>query len=321
MSDKREFVMLMHTLKKDWGLAKLKGGWFVSEKFDGQRCFWDGGVTRGMYKDDVPWANVQKDERYKERQVATGLWSRYGNVLHAPGWWLDELPETMLDGELWTGHNTFQHCRSTVSRLPGDDDTWSDVVYKVFDVPSEMMFCLEGRINNPNWKQFVFPGAAARRLIGRTPVYTAEDAYMELVKLSLSSKSAVVQPVGQWPLDVEPWDMLAAAPEHIEGYILRKMDDIWTPYRSRNCLKVVAEEKGRCKVTGYVEGKGQHEGALGAVWCTGVGEFPDRFKVNIRGDRWRDEVHWPIGMEFGFRYMSVTEDGKPRNPRMERRDR
>ena len=33
-------------------------GWFVSEKLDGTRCFWDGGLTRGLPTEQVPWASI-----------------------------------------------------------------------------------------------------------------------------------------------------------------------------------------------------------------------------------------------------------------------
>jgi len=97
----REFVMLAQV----YNPSKHKiGGWFVSTKYDGQRCIWDGGASRGIPKIEVPWANNKKDERYLERPIATGLWSRYGNVIHAPDWFLDGLPTGMLlDGELWSG--------------------------------------------------------------------------------------------------------------------------------------------------------------------------------------------------------------------------
>jgi ATP-dependent DNA ligase len=39
---KREFLMLAH---KHEGQNIL--GWLYSEKLDGMRCFWDGGITRG----------------------------------------------------------------------------------------------------------------------------------------------------------------------------------------------------------------------------------------------------------------------------------
>ena len=41
----REFVQLAQVYDpKKHGIA----GWFVSEKLDGMRCLWDGGITRGL---------------------------------------------------------------------------------------------------------------------------------------------------------------------------------------------------------------------------------------------------------------------------------
>ena len=89
---KREFLMLAHThnpTKEDIG------GWFYSEKLDGMRAFWDGGVSSGLPKAQVPWANTDKDERLTKEEIATGLWSRYGNVIHAPENCTQELPRNI----------------------------------------------------------------------------------------------------------------------------------------------------------------------------------------------------------------------------------
>ena len=91
-------------------------GWFVSEKLDGTRCFWDGGLTRGLPTEQVPWASIidpkTGEKKAKIKPVATGLWSRYGNPIMAPDWWLNQLPACPLDGELWAGRGKFQLCRS-----------------------------------------------------------------------------------------------------------------------------------------------------------------------------------------------------------------
>jgi hypothetical protein len=71
-------------------------GWFVSEKLDGTRCFWDGGISRGLPTEQVPWASIidpkTGQKKTKIKPVATGLWSRYGNPIMAPDWWLNQLP-------------------------------------------------------------------------------------------------------------------------------------------------------------------------------------------------------------------------------------
>jgi hypothetical protein len=53
---------------------------FVSEKYDGFRAWWDGGVSRGLPITAVPWANKNKKDRLLREPVSTGLWSFYGNV-------------------------------------------------------------------------------------------------------------------------------------------------------------------------------------------------------------------------------------------------
>jgi ATP-dependent DNA ligase len=130
---KYEYLMKAHTLD----LAKDNiGGYFWSEKLDGTRCFWDGGISRGILTSEVPYANTVKDGRYVEEPIATGLWSLSGKPIQAPDWFLDKLPElTMLDGELWAGNGRFQEVRKVVSGLPGRSG-WENIKYMVFDLPS-----------------------------------------------------------------------------------------------------------------------------------------------------------------------------------------
>ena len=53
--------------------------YLVSEKFDGVRAFWDG----------------------------KNLWSRGGENISAPSWFLQDFPNNIkLDGELWLGRNS-----------------------------------------------------------------------------------------------------------------------------------------------------------------------------------------------------------------------
>lgn len=51
---KRNFLMLAHTFKPG---KHFPGGMFLSEKLDGIRCYWDGGISRGIPKANVPYAN------------------------------------------------------------------------------------------------------------------------------------------------------------------------------------------------------------------------------------------------------------------------
>jgi DNA ligase-1 len=82
-------------------------GWWLSEKLDGVRAYWDG----------------------------TQLLSRLGNRFHPPPWFIESLPKaTPLDGELWGGRKLFQRTVGIVKRQD-QSPLWKDLLYVVFDAP------------------------------------------------------------------------------------------------------------------------------------------------------------------------------------------
>jgi len=93
-------------LAQSWDNFVDPTGWWLSEKLDGVRAFWDG----------------------------TQFWSRLGNVFHAPDWFIAGLPKVPLDGELWLGRKQFQRAVSIVRRQDKSDH-WKDIRYVVFDAP------------------------------------------------------------------------------------------------------------------------------------------------------------------------------------------
>jgi DNA ligase-1 len=82
-------------------------GWWMSEKLDGVRAWWDG------------------------KQFL----SRQGNVFHAPDWFVAGLPNVPLDGELWLDRKAFQRTVSIVRRQDKSDH-WREIKYLLFDAPS-----------------------------------------------------------------------------------------------------------------------------------------------------------------------------------------
>ena len=83
--------------------------YWVSEKFDGVRGFWDG----------------QK------------LLTRGGLLINAPAWFTANWPKTPMDGELWAGRGQFQKAVSTVRQQTPDDAAWRGIKFMVFDLPGE----------------------------------------------------------------------------------------------------------------------------------------------------------------------------------------
>jgi DNA ligase-1 len=86
--------------------APLADYW-VSEKLDGVRAYWDG-----------------------ER-----LWSRRGNPFQAPGWFVSDFPPQPLDGELWLGRGHFAQLSGIVRTVRPVDADWRSVRFMVFDLP------------------------------------------------------------------------------------------------------------------------------------------------------------------------------------------
>ena len=85
-----ERVMLANNYKN-----QNVSGWFVCEKLDGMRAFWEPS-SRGKRKGEIYYSH-----HTREYDICTGLWSRYGNIIFAPNWWLYRLPLVRcLDGEL-----------------------------------------------------------------------------------------------------------------------------------------------------------------------------------------------------------------------------
>ena len=334
----REFVMLA----KPFDSLKHKvAGWLVSEKFDGQRAIWDGGVTRGKPKKDVPWANTLKDERYVDEQISTGLWSRYGNVIHAPDWWLDSLPNCLLDGELYMERGAFQETRKIVSRLSGGEG-WKNIRFLVIDIPQRIALFQSGRINNPQFKK-VIHASECLKLFQGVPAGTF------LMKDQVERINQTRLPPIEAEAREKMYDMLNdVVSAGGEGLILRQFDRIWAPKRVPYLLKVKPMHDAEATVVGYVWGKGKHAGRMGAMivqWEDKVFELGTGFTDDERemynkssdlvghhyckgdetlpgtkaNDAWSAYM-FERGTSVTFRYVSLTDDGVPREARYWRCD-
>jgi len=250
------------------------GGWFLSEKIDGQRAFWDGGISRNLPKTQVPWANNIGDARYKEAEVCTGLWTRLGNVIHAPSWWLDKLPPIMLDGELWhgvRGHGELQNVRKIVAGLkPGLK--WSTIKYHVFDMPSPRAVFRDGRLNSPNFKK-IFKDISDWEhgndiLLAYDPhgLTRFEEAVKEM-EARLTGDVAIYHPQTRLPfqtskaLEIIEQRLMGVCLLGGEGLMLRKPESYWQPKRNDTILKVKKFDDAEGTVIGYVTGRKTDKGS------------------------------------------------------------
>lgn len=81
--------------------------YWVSEKYDGFRAYWDG----------------------------KQLISRQGNVFAAPAWFTEDFPSLPMDGELWAGRQQFEVVASVV-RQKQPHQGWREIRFMVFDLPT-----------------------------------------------------------------------------------------------------------------------------------------------------------------------------------------
>ncbi|NKF24010.1 DNA ligase [Solimonas marina] len=83
--------------------------YWVSEKYDGVRGYWDGHQ----------------------------LWTRGGTPLHPPPWFTAGWPARALDGEIWGGRQRFAFTSAVIRRDAPDDPGWRQLHLMVFDLPAE----------------------------------------------------------------------------------------------------------------------------------------------------------------------------------------
>jgi DNA ligase-1 len=132
--------------------------YWVSEKLDGVRAYWDG----------------------------KQLISRGGNVIAAPDWFVADFPKQKLDGELWLGRNKFAETLSIVSKHQAIDAHWPQIRYYIFELPdaegtfTERIEAMQRLVQQQN-----------SRYLTLVPQFRIADNAVLLAKLSeLESKGA-----------------------------------------------------------------------------------------------------------------------------------
>ncbi len=237
-----------------WTPAVDPSGWWMSEKYDGVRGFWDG------------------------KKLST----RNGNAIHAPDYFLAELPAGIaLDGELWMGRGKFEETSSTVlSDKP--DERWKKVRFMVFDAPQ-----------------------AAGTFEERT----------KFVASTLPAKNEFVKPVIQERCKNSAH--LIAERDRIvglggEGLMLRKPESEYEAGRSPTLLKVKPADDAEATVIAHVPGKGKYEGKLGSLRVRT--EDGREFSIGAGLTDAHRGTPPPIGTVITYRHRGLTAKGLPRFP-------
>ena len=227
--------------------------YWVSEKLDGVRARWDG----------------------------AGLYSRRGNRLHAPPWFVEGFPAEPLDGELWLGRGAFEKLSGTVRRAVPDDDAWRGVRFMVFDLPAHPAD-FDGRLRR------------LRALFAR--IASPHIALIEQFRVA------------------DHAELMAALDRVValggEGLMLHDGRARYRAGRTNDLLKVKRYEDAEAVVVAHLPGRGKYAGLLGSLLV----ETPDGRRFRL-GSGFSDEQRRrppPVGATVTYKHYGVTANGIPR---------
>lgn len=264
-----------------------------------------------------------------DRPIATGLWSRYGKVIHAPDWWLDGLPVgPTLDLELWAGRGSFQEMRSTVGSL-GKGEGWKKVKGHALDSPGWHAVLADGELTGPNWKGILhrgmlqWVGMRVEKLglpeihmgFGQpTECFGEQSGLSRLWIAQLQGMAeatrhmAMIEPP-TWvphkqtrlPMDLAEARKIVDDELHRvtqaggEGLVLRSPTMAWVPKRVAWVLKVKKLQDAEATVTGFTWGRrtdlgSKHLGRMGAL----VTEFRGK-RLELSGFTDEERAVVPVG--------------------------
>jgi DNA ligase-1 len=249
-ADKAPPLLLAHTWENDVDLT----GWWMSEKLDGVRAYWDG------------------------KQFL----SRLGNVYYAPDWFLEGLPDTPLDGELWGGRKKFQRTVS-IARRQDKSELWRELTFLVFDAPA-MDAPFEERLES-----------VRHHMRERLPRHARHHEHTRCESVDhLRAELARVEALGG------------------EGLMLRQPGSKYEIGRSSTLLKVKSFKDDEARVVKHLPGAGRHKGRLGALLV----EMANGTQFSV-GTGFSDaERRSPpaVGSVITFRYQELSDGGVPRFP-------
>jgi DNA ligase-1 len=312
-----EFAMLAHVATNENCV-----NWYLSQKLNGWRCLYDGGITRGLRVYQVPWV---KNTRYGA-ELSTGLWtlgrSSGPQPIFCPVNWTQDWPSIPFDGELWHKSDDISFVKSICGQGPKGifDPRWSEITYQVFGYKP---FCLwpasmETRVpnkflfyNNVSWLE------RQRNLTGILDPQTVEHVHL-LPQYKVRDLNDAIKCKET---------MFSSA----EGVMLANPQAEYQLKRSSELLKVKDFFDIEVEIIGHAEGAGKHQDRLGALRCRvkwdskvtsfygGTAKMVDTIACfNVGGGFSDSQREWPwvnanlpIGKTIKVKFLSVSKDGIP----------
>ena len=267
-------------------------GWWVSEKFDGQRAVWDG-------------------EKFISRGSGTGDPRVYPYI---PRWFLALMPPNIaLDGELFIARNSFNITTSILkTKLKKNNQEelehrWLSIKYIVFDVINDELYEKRKEI----LKKIVEERCKVWNLIS-LPFYLKKGKcpliFTEQIKVTSEQHLISI------------YNKLTS--EEAEGVMIRAPGIPYIPRRTKLILKMKLEEDSDCVIQNMEDhkpGEGKYKGMLGSFYCKDgnkyfyVGGMNDLIRKNYKNSL--SEYFHPKGTVIVYQFNGLTPDGIPRHPR------
>jgi len=239
--------------------------------------------------DPTQWLMSEKLDGMRCVWDGRALWSRNGKPIYAPQFFLQALPRNVcLDGELWLGRQQFQDLMSVVNGGAAGAG-WSRVQFAIFDAPHAAGdFPTRLAVIRDTLRAAGTPRGMAHLLEQTRCTGGAAQVYAEL--------DAIIRQGG-------------------EGLMLRNPKAAYSGGRSKNLLKVKRTLDAEARVVGHDEGKGKHQGRLGALKCTMIPQGKS-FKLGTGFTDAQRENPPAIGTIVTYKYQELTKGGVPRFSRL-----
>ncbi|OOE69525.1 DNA ligase [Salinivibrio sp. IB868] len=243
---------LMHGIDGQIAEQDYRGYW-ASEKLDGIRAYWTG----------------------------SRLLTRQGNPIHAPEAFIQSLPQTPLDGELWAGRGEFQAVLRTVLDDTPDEDAWQRIRFYAFDMPDHS-------------GQFSTRYTALKQIVSKTA--SPHLAYVPQKPVTsneaLKERLATIDEAGG------------------EGLMLHHPDSVYVGQRVESVVKLKTYQEKDVTVVGMNPGKGRLQGLMGSL----VVRLADGTEFSV-GSGFSDAQRADppqVGSTILVRHNGVTQKGIPR---------
>jgi len=235
-------------------------GWFISEKLGGIRCLWNG----------------------------LEMWSKNGTQYNIPDYFVEKLPKSPLDGELYMERGTLSKCMMIVKKKSTDPDynkEWNNMWFVVYDAPEA-----EGNFKQRLQKLKNYFEARQETLYVRLHEYTIcggkQDAQKQLEQIEK---------------------------EGGEGIVLREPNSPYTKGRSKFVLERRSHFESRADVIEHIKGKNKNGAEIVASLRVRTNDGKE-FLIN-RGITDDIRQHPPVvGSQIIYKFSGELDSGKPKAP-------